>query len=127
MYVTVLACSVTKLCQNLCDPVDYSLPGSFVHGIFQARILEWVAISFLRGSFQPRDRTLVSCLAGGFSTAMPPGKPICYFRAKQKLEQKIFDIKRLLIFLRWNNGTEVKKNSYLLRQIFMGIILPIKL
>ena len=127
MYVTVLACSVTKLCQNLCDPMDYSLPGSFVHGIFQARILEWVAISFLRGSFQPRDRTLVSCLAGGFSTAMPPEKPICYFRAEQKFEHKIFDIMRLLIFLRWNNGTEFKKNPYLLRQIFMGIILPIKL
>ena len=61
-----------------------------------------------------------------FSTAVPPGKPVCYFRAKQKFEHKIFAIMRLLIFLRWNNGTEVKKNSYLLRQIFMGIILPIK-
>ena len=39
----------------LCDPMDCSVPGSYVHGIFQARILEWVAISFSRGSFQPRD------------------------------------------------------------------------
>ena len=44
--------------------MDCSLPGSSVHGILQARILEWVAISFSRGSFQPRDRTRVSCSAG---------------------------------------------------------------
>ena len=37
---------VAQLCLTLCDPVDYSLPGSFVHGIFQARVLEWVAIAF---------------------------------------------------------------------------------
>ena len=51
-----------------CDPKDCSLPGSSVHGIFQARILEWVAILFSRGSSQPRDRTRVSCTAGGFFT-----------------------------------------------------------
>ena len=44
--------------------MDCSLPGSFIHGIFQARVLEWVAISFSRGSFQPRNRTQVSCIAG---------------------------------------------------------------
>ena len=44
------------------DPMDYSLPGSSVHGIFQARILEWVAIFFSRGSFWPRDQTHVSCI-----------------------------------------------------------------
>ena len=43
-------CSVSKSCQTLCDPMDYSPPGSSVHGIFQARILEWVAVSFSRGS-----------------------------------------------------------------------------
>ena len=37
---------VAQLCLTLCDPMDYSLPGSFVHGIFQARVLEWVAIAF---------------------------------------------------------------------------------
>ena len=45
----------------LCDPMDHSLPGSSVHGISQARILEWVAISFSRGSSQSRDQTQVSC------------------------------------------------------------------
>ena len=47
----------------------YSPPGSSVHGILQARILEWVAISFSRGSSRPRDRTLFSCIAGGFFTS----------------------------------------------------------
>ena len=48
---------VAQSCPTLCDPMGCSLPGSFLHGIFQARILEWVAISFSRGSSQPRDRT----------------------------------------------------------------------
>ena len=50
----------TQSCLTLCDPVDCSPPGSSVHGILQARILEWVAISFSRGSSRPRDRTQVS-------------------------------------------------------------------
>ena len=52
----------------LCNSVDCSLPGSFVHGIFQARVLEWVAISFSRGFSWLRDRTQVSCIAGRFCT-----------------------------------------------------------
>ena len=50
------------------NTMRYHLPGSSVHGIFQARVLEWVAISFFRGSSQPRDRSWVSCIAGGFFT-----------------------------------------------------------
>ena len=46
---------IEKSCLTLCDPMDCSLPGSSVHGIFQAEILEWVAISFSRGSSRPRD------------------------------------------------------------------------
>ena len=60
--------SVTQSCPTLCDRMDYTLPGSSVHGFLQARILEWVAISYSRGSFQPRDWTQVSCLAGRFFT-----------------------------------------------------------
>ena len=52
--------SVAQSCPTLRDPVDYSPPGSSVHGIFQARILEWVAISCFRGSSRPRDQTQVS-------------------------------------------------------------------
>ena len=55
-------------CLTLCDPMDCSLPGSSVHAIFQARILEWSAISFSRRSSWPRDRTKVSCIAGRFLT-----------------------------------------------------------
>ena len=54
--------------------MDYSPPGSSVHGIFQARTLEWVAVSFSRGSSQPRDRTQVSLIAGRHFE--PPGKPL---------------------------------------------------
>ena len=54
---------VTQSCLTLCDPMDYSLPGSSVHGVFLARILQWVAIFFSRGSSPPRDRTRVSCIA----------------------------------------------------------------
>ena len=70
MSVTVNISSVQSLpsCLALCSPVDYSLPVSCVHGILQARILEWVAISFSKGPSQPRDRTQVSCTAGRFFT-----------------------------------------------------------
>ena len=50
---------VAQSCPTLCNPVDGSLPGSSVHGILQARVLEWVAISFSRGSSRPRDQTWV--------------------------------------------------------------------
>ena len=49
-HVFMYACLVAQLCLTLCDPMDCDLPGSSVHGTFQARILEWVAISSSRGS-----------------------------------------------------------------------------
>ena len=55
---------ITQLCPTLCDPIFCSLPGSSIHGIFQARVLEWVAISFSRGSSQPRAQTQVSRIVG---------------------------------------------------------------
>ena len=55
---------VTQSCPTLCDPMDYT-----VHGILQARILEWVAFSFSRASSQPRDRTQDSHIADGFFTS----------------------------------------------------------
>ena len=58
---------VTQSCLTLWNSIDYSWPGSSVHGILQARILEWVAIPFSRGSSQPRDWTQVSCTAGIFT------------------------------------------------------------
>ena len=59
---------VDQSCPTLCDPMDCSLQGSPVYGIFQARVLEWVAISFSRGSSQPRDQTQVFGIAGSCFT-----------------------------------------------------------
>ena len=65
--------SVAQSCLTLCEPVDCNPPGSSsVHAVLQARILEWVVIPFSRGSSQTRDRTRVSCTAGGLSTAWAP-------------------------------------------------------
>ena len=55
---------VAKSCLTLCDPMDYSLTDFSIHGIFQGRVPEWLAISFSRGSSQPRDRTQVSRIPG---------------------------------------------------------------
>ena len=61
MYV--YACSVAGCCPTLCSPMDSSQPGSSVHGISQARTLDWLAISFSRGSSQPKDQTGISCIS----------------------------------------------------------------
>ena len=61
---------VAQLCLTLCDPMDYT-----VHGILLARVLEWVAIPFSRGSSQPRDWTWVSCIQADSLPSEPPGKP----------------------------------------------------
>ena len=66
---------VMQSCLTLCDPVDHRPPGFSVHGILQAKILEWVAISFSRGSSQPRDQTWVSCVAGRFFTTWDTREP----------------------------------------------------
>ena len=58
------AAKLLQLCPTLCDPMDCSLPGFSIHGIFQARTLEWVTISFSRRSSQPRDCTRVSLIVG---------------------------------------------------------------
>ena len=65
---------VTQSCPTLCDPVDCSLPSSSVHGILQARILEWVAISFSRGSSNPGIEPGFPALEADALTSEPPGK-----------------------------------------------------
>ena len=65
---------VAQSCLTLCDPMDCSPQGSSVHGILQARILKWVAISFSRGSSWPRDQTQVSRIAGRRFNLWSPGK-----------------------------------------------------
>ena len=70
-----------------------SPPGSSVHGILQARILEWVAIPFSRGSSQPRDWTQVSHTVGKFFTTKPPGKPVQHkiYLNKPDCKSLVFD------------------------------------
>ena len=71
-FCVFLRCELWKSLSHstVCDPMDYT-----VHGILQARILEWVAVPFSRGSSQPRDRTQDSRIAGSLFTAAPQGKP----------------------------------------------------
>ena len=71
-------CLLAQSCSNPHNPMDCIPPGSSVHGIFQARVLEWVAISYSRGSFQPRDRTCIPvfpALQEDSLPAEPTGKP----------------------------------------------------
>jgi len=82
VYFFIYVCVHAKLlqfCPTLCDSMDCSPPGSSVHGILQARMLEWVAIPFSRGSSPPWDQTCISCvfcIAGRSFTTAPPGKPV---------------------------------------------------
>ena len=83
-------CVLSHFSLTLCNPMEYSPPGSSVHGIFQARMLEWIAISYSKGSSRPRDQawSLVSpALAGRFFTAVLPRKP---------KQSKIFGANRFL-------------------------------
>ena len=66
---------VSQACLTHCDPMDSSLSGSAIHEIFQARLLEWAAISFSRGSSQLRDQTWVSCIVDRRFTVWATGKP----------------------------------------------------
>ena len=76
---------VTKSCPTLFDPVDCSPPGSSVHGISPARILEWVAVLFSRGSSPSRNQTCVSCMWADSLESEPPGKPMFVLKDPQFL------------------------------------------
>ena len=70
---------------TLCDPMDYSPPGSSVRGIPQANILDWVAIPFTRGSSRPRDQTGSPALQADSLPSEPPGKPILVHRVIKRV------------------------------------------
>ena len=91
-YLTFMQTEVAQSCPTLCEPIDCSLPGSSVHGIFQAIVLEWIAISFFRRSSQPRARTQVSHIVdrrftiwatrkSGKSPDLTPEKSVCRSRS----------------------------------------------
>ena len=75
---------VVQLCLTLCDPMDCSPPGSSVHVIHQARILEWIDISFSRGSSRLSDQTQVFCIAGIFFTTYATREAIDGVQVKQE-------------------------------------------
>ena len=81
---------VTQPCSTLYDPMGYT-----VHGILQARILEWVAFPLSRGSSQPRDRTQVFCIASGFFTSWATGKPENTGVGRLSLLQRTFPTQEL--------------------------------
>ena len=87
---------VTHSCLTLCHPMDCSPPGSSVHGIFQARILEWASISLSRGSSQPRGWTHISCNAANSLPLSHQGSPVAFMKCApcsrpcSKCFQKIF-------------------------------------
>ena len=76
--VCVCVCVCVQSCRLFCDPMDCIPSGSYVHGISQVRILEWVAISYSRGSPWSKDQTHVSCLTNIFFTKAAPEKPLVY-------------------------------------------------
>ena len=90
---------VAQACPTLCDPMDCSLPVSSVCGLLQARILEWVAIPFSRGSSRTREKTQIDCVLQADSLpSEPPGKPLKFmyipffwisfsFRSPQSVEE----------------------------------------
>ena len=80
--------NVSFYIRALCDPMDWSLPGSSVHGILQARTVEWVAVPFSRGSSQFRDQTQVSCIAGRFFTVWVT--KVAYIRDGLSLNSSVF-------------------------------------
>ena len=80
-----VCCLVARSCPTLCDPLDYGLPGSSVHRILQARILEWVAISFSRWSSRPSDQTHIFCTGRQILYHWIPGKPFLVYTWQIKL------------------------------------------
>ena len=78
---------LAQSCPTLCDPTDSSPPGSSVHGILQVRILQWVAISFSRGSSQIRHQMWVSCIANRFFTIWATREaPIMWWASSNSLQ-----------------------------------------
>ena len=101
-----------QLCLTLCDPMDCSLPGSSVHGIFQARILEWVAMPFSKGSSPPRDQT-------HFSQVSWLGRQFLYSGAT-------WEAHLILMLMYLLNNLDCDKNSIQTTYLFIKTHLHVK-
>ena len=115
--LALLCCLVTQPCSIIYNPKDCSLPDSSVHGLLQARILEWVAISSSRESSWPGHWTCISrgsCIAGGFFTTEPPGKLLCssfhFFLTAASMEFLPFKVPFLWV---WRNFTLLRMSMNL--------------
>ena len=96
-------------CLTLCDPMDCSPPSSSVHGILQARILEWVAMPFCRGSSPPRDPTCVSCVSCiGRQLLYHLGSPICklIYKCRNRFLEKWINFWKATRLARGRAGVE---------------------
>ena len=103
-FMSHLHAKSLRLCPTLCNPMECSLPSSSIHGILQARILEWVVMPSSRGSSQPRDQTQVSHITGRFFTSWATREAQEYWSGSLYLLQKIFPTQELnwgLLHCRW--------------------------
>ena len=115
------SCLVIQSCPTLCDPMDYSPPGSFLHGILQTRILEWVAISFSRASSRPRGQnpSLTSpALTSAFFTTSTT------WEAPQKASQSVHSLSHVWLFVTpWNVARLAPFSMGFSRQEYWGGLL----
>ena len=111
--ILMLKVKVTQLYLTLCDPMDCSPPGSSIHGILQARTLEWVAIPYSRGSSRPKDGTLVSCIAWRIFTMWTTREApcLCYF--------PFFNLKQC-----WSKYPYIRMLTYWSLYFYMDRMLP---
>ena len=128
--------SVAQSCLTLCNPMDCNPPGSSVHGISQARLLEWGATSFSRASSQPRNRSCISCIGRQILYRWVPReapKILCKDTVKKAEHWRIdaFELWcwRRLLRVRW---TARRSNQYILKEIspgcsLEGLMLKLKL
>ena len=101
-----------QFCPTLCDPMDCSLPSSSVHGIFQAIVLEWIAISFSKGSSWPRDRTQVSRIVDRHFTVWATRELWCNLENDRKIlftfQGKPFKITVIQFYTPTSNAKEAQ-------------------
>ena len=100
---------VTQLCPTLCNPMDCSLPGSSVHGIPQARVLEWGAISFSRGSSQPRSPTLQADALTSELPGQPVTLPKLYANIHTLSVSVLYSDSQMALHFKNNKGTSDKQ------------------